>query len=78
LVYFSIGKFQKVKIFLKKQEIKTPNESFPYKMEENGGRFFENRRTEHKKSGEYGNRTSAVCPNSVQSETARGLTARGE
>ena len=24
---------------LKKQEIKTPNESFPYKMEENGGRF---------------------------------------
>ncbi|WP_419035802.1 hypothetical protein, partial [Hominenteromicrobium sp.] len=40
--------------------------------------FFENRRTEHKKSGEYGNRTSAVCPNSVQSETARGLTARGE
>jgi len=39
LVYFSIGKFQKVKIFLKKQEIKAPNESFPYKMEENGGRF---------------------------------------
>jgi hypothetical protein len=39
LVYFSIGKFQKVKIFLKKQEIKTPNESFPYKMEENGGLF---------------------------------------
>jgi len=78
LVYFSIGKFQKVKIFLKKQEIKTPNESFPYKMEENGGCFLKTGVQNTKRSGEYGNRTSAVCPNSVQSETARGLTARGE